>query len=87
MTAEKIHAGVNLARANIAGRGWHPEIYFINPDETAVETIERCLAGNLYDCVVVGAGVRLPPSRLGLFEAVANGISVTQTKEDLWKAI
>jgi len=74
MTAEKIHAGVKLALADIAGRGWHPEICFINPDETAVQTIERCLAGDVYDCVVVGAGVRLPPSRLGLFEAVVNAI-------------
>jgi hypothetical protein len=74
MTAEKIHAGIKLALADIAGRGWHAEICFINPDETAVQTIERCLAGEAYDCVVVGAGVRLPPSRLGLFEAVVNAI-------------
>jgi hypothetical protein len=74
MTAEKIHAGVKLALADIAGRGWHPEICFINPDETAVQTIERCLARDVYHCVVVGAGVRLPPSRLGLFEAVVNAI-------------
>jgi hypothetical protein len=74
MTAEKIHAGIHLAVGDIAGRGWHPEICFINPDETAVQTIERCLAGSVYDCVVVGAGVRLPPSRLALFEAVVNAI-------------
>ena len=29
MTPEKIHAGVNLALADIAGRGWHPENCFI----------------------------------------------------------
>jgi hypothetical protein len=74
MNAEKIHAGVKLALADIAGRGWHPEVCFINPDETGVPTIERCLAENVYDCVVIGAGVRLPPSRLGVFEAVVNAI-------------
>ena len=74
MTAEKIHAGIKLALADIAGRGWHSEICFINPNETAVPTIERFLAGDVYDCVVVGAGVRLPPSQLGLFEAVVNTI-------------
>jgi hypothetical protein len=74
MTAERIHAGVNLALADIARRGWHPEICFINPDETAVPTIQRCLAGDVYDCIVIGAGVRLPPSRLGLFEAVVNAV-------------
>ena len=74
MTAEKIHAGVKLALADIAKRGWHPEICFINPDETAVPTIERCLADSEYDCVVIGAGVRLPPSGLGVFEAVVNAV-------------
>jgi len=39
MTAEKIHAGVNLALADFVGRGWHAEICFINPDETAVPTV------------------------------------------------
>ena len=68
MTAEKIHVGVKLALADFAARGWHPENCFISSDETAVPTVERRLAGDLYDCVVLGAGVRLPPSRLGLFE-------------------
>ncbi len=74
MTAEKIHAGVKVALSDFAARGWHPEICFISPDETAVPTVERCLAGELYDCVVIGAGLRLPPGRLVLFEAVVNAI-------------
>ena len=74
MTAEKIHAGVKLAEADFARRGWHPELCFIKPDETAIPTIERCLAGDVYDCVVIGAGVRLPRSGLVLFEAVVNAI-------------
>jgi hypothetical protein len=74
MTAEKIHAGVKFALADMHGRGWLTENCFINPDETAVPTVERLLADVHYDCVVVGAGVRLPPSRLALFEAVINAI-------------
>jgi hypothetical protein len=74
LTEAKVHAGVKLALADIAGRGWIAKICFINPDETAVATVERSLAADRYDCVVVGAGVRLPPSRLVLFEAVINAI-------------
>jgi len=74
MNAEKIHAGVKLALADIAERGWRAEVCFIKPDETAVPTIERYVADNVYDCVVIGAGVRLPPSRLGVFEAVVNAV-------------
>ena len=58
MTAEKIHAGIKLALADMNGRGWLTENCFINPDETAVPTVERRLADVHYDCVVVGAGVR-----------------------------
>src|SRR5262245_34135373 len=74
MNAEKIHAGVKIALADFVGRGWQAEVCFINPDETAVPTVERHLADGRYDCVVVGAGVRLPPSRLTLFEAVVHAI-------------
>ena len=74
MTAEKIQAGIKLALADMAERGWLAESCFINPGETAVSTVERQLAGKHYDCVVIGAGVRLPPNRLALFEAVVNAI-------------
>jgi hypothetical protein len=74
MTAEKIHAGIGLALAEMAERGWFAENCFIHPDETAVQTVQRCLVRGAYDCVVVGAGVRLPPNRLALFEAVVNAI-------------
>jgi hypothetical protein len=74
MSAEKIHAGVKVAFADMAARGWQAENCFINPDETAVPTVERRLAEGRYDCVVIGAGVRLPPNRLVLFEALVNAI-------------
>lgn len=74
MTIEKIHAGLKLALDDIAKRGWQPEICFIKPDETAVQTVERQLAAGAYECVVIGAGVRLPPNRLVLFESVLNAV-------------
>ena len=74
MTAEKIHAGVKLALADFAARGWLAQNCLINPDETAVPTVERCLADHVYDCVVIGAGLRLPASRLVLFEEVVNAV-------------
>jgi hypothetical protein len=74
MTAEKIHAGLKLALADMNARGWLAENCLINPDETAVPSVERRLAAERYDCVVIGAGVRLPPKRLALFEALVNAI-------------
>ena len=61
MTAERIHAGVKLALGDFAARGWQAQNCFINTNETAVPTVAQRLAGHVYDCVVVGAGLRLPP--------------------------
>ena len=48
--------------------------WFIRPDETAGPTAERLLAATSYECVVIGAGVRLPPRRLSIFEVVINAV-------------
>ena len=74
MTAEKIHAGIEVALKQFAARGWEADVGFIQPDETAGPTVERLLALTSYDCVVIGAGVRLPPRRLAFFEAVINAV-------------
>jgi hypothetical protein len=74
MTAEKVHAGIAVALEQFANRGWEADLCFIRPDETAGPTVERQLASKSYDCVVIGAGVRLPPRRLAYFEAVINAV-------------
>ena len=74
MTAEKIHAGIAVALKGFSERGWEADVGFIRPDETAVPTVERQLASKNYDCVVIGAGVRLPPRSLARFEAVINAV-------------
>jgi len=74
LTAEKIHAGIAAAMKQFTERGWEAELGLIRPDETAVATVGRQLAAKSYDCVVIGAGVRLPPRGLILFEAVINAV-------------
>ena len=74
MTAEKVHAGIAVAMRQFAERGWDADFGSIRPDETAVPAVVRLLASKSYDCVVVGAGVRLPPRGIALFEAVINAI-------------
>lgn len=74
MTAEKIRAGIEIALKQFAARGWAADVGFIRPDETAGPTVQSLLASTSYDCVVIGAGVRLPPRRLSIFEAVINAI-------------
>ena len=74
MNAEKIHAGIAVAMKQFAERGWEADLCLFRPDETAGPTVERQLASKSYDCVVIGAGVRLPLRGLALFEAVINAV-------------
>ena len=74
MTAEKVHAGIAVALKQFAERGWEGDVVLIRPDETAGPAVERHLASKSYDCVVIGAGVRLPPRGLELFEVVINAV-------------
>ena len=74
MTIEKVHAGIAVAMKQFAERGWEADDCLIRPDETAGPTVERQLTSTSYDCVVIGAGVRLPPRRLAVFEAVINAV-------------
>jgi len=72
--AEKIHAGIAVAMREIAERGWQADLCLIQPDETAGPTFARQLSSKVYDCVVIGGGVRLPPKNLWLLEVLVNAV-------------
>jgi hypothetical protein len=69
---EKINAGIAIGAAQITQRGWQADLCMIPPDETAGPMLEKQLASAIYDCVVIGGGLRLPPKGLQLFETVIN---------------
>jgi hypothetical protein len=74
MSAEKVHAGIAVAMKQFADHGWDGETCMIRPDETALPAVAHQLASKSYDCVIIGAGVRLPPRSLHLFEALIDTI-------------
>ena len=74
MSVEKVHAGIAVALKQFAERGWESDLCFIRPDDTAGPTVERQLGSTRYDCVVIGAGVRLVTGGLPLFEVVINAV-------------
>jgi hypothetical protein len=74
MTPEKVHAGIAVAMKQFTEHGWDADVCLIRPDETAWPAVERQLASKSYDCVVIGAGVRLPPRGLAFFEGVVNAV-------------
>ena len=77
MNAEKISAGIAIATAAIAQRGWAGDVCNISPDDDGIATLEKQLTGVTYDCVVIGGGLRLPPKGLVMFEKVVNAVHKT----------
>jgi hypothetical protein len=74
MDAKKIWAGIDLALKHMTDRGWQADTCLIQPDATAGPALERQLGATTFDCVVIGAGVRLPPKNLLLFETIVNTV-------------
>jgi hypothetical protein len=78
MNAEKIQTAIDLGLKQMTDRGWRAEACLIEHDAIAgPAAVERRLSATTYDCVVVGAGVRLPPKSLLLFEAIVNAVHKT----------
>ena len=73
MNAEKIHAGNAVALKGFADRGWEADMVYVRPDGTAGSTVEQHSSSKSYDCVVIGAGVRVL-GRLADFEAIINAV-------------
>ena len=72
--AEKINAGIALGVAKIEERGWQGDTCMITPDAAGSAMLEEALKGAVYDCVVIGGGIRLPPKSLLFFERVLNAV-------------
>ena len=74
MDAKKIRAGIDFCLKQMTDRGWQADVCMVKPDATAGPAVERQLGAAKYDCVVIGAGLRLPPKMLLLFETVVNTV-------------
>lgn len=70
--ADKINAGIAIALDKIREHGWQGTTCMITPDAAGSAMLETALRDAAYDCVVIGAGLRLPAKSLGLFETVVN---------------
>jgi hypothetical protein len=77
MNADKVRAGIAIAEKQFSDRGWAYDVGYIRPDDSAGPTVERQLRSASYDCVVIGAGVRLPPRNLALLEVLIDAVRRT----------
>ncbi|RZF63108.1 hypothetical protein EWE75_17825 [Sphingomonas populi] len=72
--ADKIQAGIDIAKTMLTERGWDGDLCMIAPDESGIAVLAAQLANADYDCVVIGGGLRLPPKGLPFFERVVNAV-------------
>jgi len=75
MTADKVRAGVDAAKAALEALGHACDVLHVPPaPDVAADQLAEALAGAAYDVVVIGAGIRNPPANLLLLETLLNGV-------------
>jgi hypothetical protein len=72
LNADVIWTGITEAQKRFEDLGHRVDLCLTDLGETAEAAIAEKLAGSRYDCIVIGAGLRLPPANLRLFEKVIN---------------
>jgi hypothetical protein len=72
LTPELLRAYIDAQIERARSLGYEVESCLIDLGETAMQTAEAALRSKAFDCVVIGAGLRVPPERLLLFEQVLN---------------
>ncbi len=74
MNAEKVRAGLDTALRSLRERGYEADVLLTTTEAAAPSDVAAGLAGKSYDCVVVGAGLRIIPKMTGMFEVVMNAL-------------
>ncbi len=73
-TPEKLRAALEGDRDNLNTLGYEAELLYINDADTAYDTISDALSKTVYDCVLIGAGVRTIDEHFIVFEKLVNAV-------------
>ncbi|MGE3303074.1 MAG: hypothetical protein AB7M12_08160 [Hyphomonadaceae bacterium] len=74
LTAEKVRAAVEGDRANLEAAGYSATSLYVDAGATAEAVLTNTLAAGAYDCIMIGAGLRIVPPYFLLFEKLINVI-------------
>jgi len=72
LDAAKVRAATAANHAELTALGFAVEMCVVDLRATAEAVQENALSGGDFDCVMVGAGVRVPPENFLLFERIVN---------------
>lgn len=74
LTAEKVLTGLKGERENLKAAGYDSDMYLIDTGVLELSALAEQLKAKQFDAVMVGAGVRVPPSNFILFEKLINTV-------------
>jgi hypothetical protein len=74
LTAGKVRSAIEADRAKLEELGYSVAVLYVDAGETAEALLADTLATGGYDCIMVGAGVRIVPPYFLLFEKLMNVI-------------
>lgn len=72
--ANRIKAVSQEENNKLTDLGYEPQICFIDLGETAESVVSDRLSRENFDCIMIGAGVRLVPQHTVLFEKIINAV-------------
>jgi hypothetical protein len=74
MNAEKVLAALKADQAKLNALGYDPKLCLTDLGDTAEAVFSRRLSETVFDCIVIGAGVRTIPTYFLLFEKLINAV-------------
>ena len=74
LTAAKVRSALETDRAKLEALGYSVKILYVDDGKTAETLLADALATGGYDCIMIGAGLRIVPPYFLLFEKLINVI-------------
>ena len=74
LTAEKVLTGLKAERENLKTEGCDSDMHLIDAGSFEMSPLAELLKAKQFDGVMIGAGVRVPPSNFILFEKLVNTV-------------
>ena len=74
LTKESLTAAIDAERVKLEALGYRVRMLLIDTGKTAEAVVRQALEQEGYDCIMIGAGVRVAPDQFLLFEKLINVI-------------
>ncbi len=72
LTAAKVHSAIEADQAKLEALGHSVKTLYVDEGKTAEAVLGDALATDGYDCIMIGAGLRIVPPYFLLFEKLMN---------------